>query len=150
MAGAALVVSIVALVVSGLAYWRQVKWARVAAEAQARLAEIEAERHTVDLTEQQRARLSVVFEPVGTDSHMLVIRNNGPATARDVTIDLESRAPGDAPGFRDSPFPATIPAGADAAAHLDESLATATLLTGTLQWTDDTGDNEEARDLTIR
>ena len=57
-----------------------------------RIAAIEGERHTTALLERMRAALSVEFEPVGTDSHMLVVRNEGPATAHGVTIDLAPRA----------------------------------------------------------
>ena len=105
MAIAALVVSVLALVVSTLA----ARWAKVAAVAQSDLAAIEAERHRAAGRERQRAVLSVGSEPVGTNSHMLVVHNEGPATARDVTIDLAPRAPGEAPGLLNSRSPRTIP-----------------------------------------
>lgn len=75
------------------------KWANVAASAQAQLATIEEARHTTDVLQRERAKLSVHFEPVGTNSHMLVVRNEGPATASHVTIDLapRRRRPQDAP-----------------------------------------------------
>jgi hypothetical protein len=92
MALAALVVSVLALLTSGFAYWRQVKWARVAGRAQVRIAAIEGERHTTALLERMRAALSVEFEPVGTDSRKLVVRHECPATAHGVTIDLVPRA----------------------------------------------------------
>jgi hypothetical protein len=154
MAGAALAVSIFALLVSALAalaYWRQVKWAKVAASAQAQLAAIEEARHTTDVVERERATLSVHFEPVGTNSHMLVVRNEGPATASHVTIDLAPRIEGDvAPEMRDSSFPATIAPDAEATAFLSESLTTTTQLIGTIKWTDDEGGHEDSRELTIR
>ena len=151
MAPAALAVSIFALLVSGLAYWRQVKWAKVASNAQAKIAAIEEARHTTDLLERERATLSVHFEPVGTNSHMVVVRNEGPAIAYHVTIDLAARVEGEvAPETRDSSFPATIAPDAEATAFLSESLATTTRLTGTIKWTDDAGGHEESRNLTIR
>ena len=150
MALAALAVSVVALVTSGIAYWRQVNWAKVAASAQAQIAAIEEARHTTALLERERATLSVQFEAVGTDSHMLVVRNEGPATAYDVTIDLAPRAAGRAPELSDTPFPATISPRAEATAHVSEDLSTATLLTGSLKWTDDAGSHEERLDLSIR
>jgi GNAT superfamily N-acetyltransferase len=48
MTVAALVVAILALIVSVLAYWRQDKWAKVAAHAQAQLVAIEEARDTAD------------------------------------------------------------------------------------------------------
>ena len=158
---AALVVSVLALLVSGFAYWRQVKWARIAGRAQVRIAAIEGERPTTALLERMRAALSVEFEPVGTDGHMLVVRNEGPATAHGVTIDLAPRAApptgrrwplrsGVAPELLNSPFPATISPGAKAAAPLNENLATVTQLRGTLKWTDGEGAHEEHLDLSIR
>jgi hypothetical protein len=161
MALAALVVSVLALVTSGFAYWRQVKWARIAGRAQVRIAAIEGARHTTALLERMRAALSVEFEPVGTDSHMLVVRNEGPATAHGVTIDLAPRAAppgrrrwpprsGVAPELLNSPFPATISPRAEATALLGENLATVTKLTGTLKWADGEGVHEEHLDLSIR
>jgi hypothetical protein len=160
MALAALVVSIVALLVSALAYWRQVKWARIAGRAQVRIAAIEGERHTTALLERMRAALSVEFEPVGTDRHKLVVRNDGPATAHGVTIDLAPRATphgrrwpprsGVAPALLNSPFPATISPRAEATVLLNENLATVTQLTGTLKWADGEGAHEEHLDLSIR
>jgi hypothetical protein len=161
MALAALVVSVLALVTSGFAYWRQVKWARIAGRAQVRITAIEGERHTTALLERMRAALSVEFEPVGTDSHMLVVRNEGPATAHGVTIDLAPRAAppgrrrwpprsGVAPELLNSPFPATISPRAEATALLGENLATVTKLTGTLKWADGEGVHEEHLDLSIR
>jgi hypothetical protein len=158
MAAGALVVSILALLMSSFLYWRQAKWAKVAANAQQQaasaqeqLAAIEEARHTIDLRERERAALSVHFEPVGTDSHMIVVRNDeGPATAYDVAIDLAPRAAGVAPELLNCPFPATIPPRAEATALLSESLATATQLTGTLKWTDGEGPHEEHFDLSIR
>ena len=160
MALAALVVSVLALLASGFAYWRQVKWARIAGRAQVRIAAIEGQRHTTALLERMRAGLSVEFEPVGTDSHMLVVRNEGPATAHGVTIDLAPRAAppgrrrpprsGVAPGLLNSPFPATISPRAEATALLSETLATVTQLTGTLKWADGEGAHEEHLDLSIR
>jgi hypothetical protein len=160
MALAALVVSVLALLMSGFAYWRQVKWARIAGRAQVRIAAIEGERHTTALLERMRAALSVEFEPVGTDSHMLVVRNEGPATAHGVTIDLAPRAAppgrrwpprsGVAPELLNSPFPTTISPRAEATALLSENLATVTQLTGTLKWADGEGAHEEHLDLSIR
>jgi hypothetical protein len=157
---AALVVSVLALLASGFAYWRQVKWSRVAGRAQVRIAAIEGERHTTALLERMRAALSVEFEPVGTGRHMLVVRNDGPATAHGVTIELAPRAApprrrwphqsGVAPELVNSPFPATISPRAEATALLDENLATVTQLTGTLKWADGEGAHEERRDLSIR
>jgi hypothetical protein len=150
---AALVVSILALLVAALAYWRQVKWARIAGRAQVRIAAIEGERPTTALLERMRAALSVEFEPVGTGGHMLVVRNEGPATAHGVTIDLAPRAAprgrrwplraGVAPELLNSPFPATIYPRAKATAPLNETLATVTQLSGTLKWTDGEGAHEE-------
>lgn len=150
MAGAALVVSIIALLTSGVAYWRQVRWTKVAASAQAKLAAIEEARHTTAMLERERASLSVEFEAVGTDSHMLVVRNEGAATAYGVTIDLAPRAAGVAPDLLNTPFPATIAPRAEATALLIEDLSTATQLTGTLRWTDGAGANEERLELSIR
>jgi hypothetical protein len=157
---AALVVSILALLVSALAYWRQVKWARIAGRAHVRIAAIEGERPTTALLERMRAALSVEFEPVGTGGHMLVVRNEGPATAHGVTIDLAPRAAprgrrwplrsGVAPELLNSPFPATICPRAKATVLLNENLATVTQLTGTLKWTDGEGAHEEHLDLLIR
>jgi hypothetical protein len=157
---AALVVSVLALLVSGFAYWRQVKWARIAGRAQVRIAAIERERHTTALLERMRAALCVEFEPVGTDTRMLVIRNEGPATAHGVTIDLAPRAAppgrrwpvraGIAPELLNSPFPATIAPRAEATALLNENLATVTQLTGALKWADGEGAHEEHLDLSIR
>jgi hypothetical protein len=159
MALAALVVSVLALLASGFAYWRQVKWARIAGSAQVRIAAIEGQRHTTALLERMRAALSVEFEPVGTGGHMLVVRNDGPATAHGVTIDLAPRAAsgrrrphrsGVAPELVNSPFPATISPGAEATALLSENLSTVTQLTGTLKWADGEGAHEEHLDLSIR
>jgi hypothetical protein len=157
---AALVVSVLALLTSGFAYWRQVKWARVAGRAHVRIAAIEGERPTTALLERMRAALSVQFEPVGTDGHVLVVRNEGPATAHGVTIDLAPRTTpprrrwplrsGVAPELLNSPFPATISPRAEATALVNESLATVTQLTGTLKWTDGEGAHEEHLDLSIR
>jgi hypothetical protein len=157
---AALVISVLALLVSGFAYWRQVKWARIAGRAEVRIAAIEGERPTTALLERMRAALSVEFEPVGTDGHMIVVRNEGPATAHGVTIDLAPRAAppgrrwplrsGVAPELLNSPFPATISPRARAAARLKENLATVTQLRGTLKWTDGEGAHEEHLDLSIR
>ena len=131
MALAALVVSVLALLMSGFAYWRQVKWARIAGRAQVRIGAIEGQRHTTALLERMRAALSVEFEPVGTDSHMLVVRNEGPATAHGVTIDLAPRAAppgrrwpprsGVGPELLNSPFPTTISPRAEATALLSET-----------------------------
>ena len=139
---AALVLSILALLVSALAYWRQVKWARIAGRAQVRIAASEGERPTTALLERRRAALSVEFEPVGTGGHMLVVRTEGPATAHGVTIDLAPRAAplgrrwplrsGVAPELLNSPFPATICPRAKASVLLNENLATVTQLRGTL------------------
>jgi hypothetical protein len=130
-----------------------------------RIAAIEGERHTTALLERMRAALSVKFEPVGTDSHMLVVRNEGPATAHGVTIDLapgarvvapqtfqRGRFPrtGVAPELLNSPFPATISPRVEATALLSENLATVTQLTGTLKWADGEGAHEERLDLSIR
>jgi hypothetical protein len=157
---AALVVSMLALLVSALAYWRQVKWARIAGRAQVRIAAIEGERPTTALLERMRAALSVEFEPVGTGGHMLIVRNEGPATAHGVAIDLAPRAAplrrgwplrsGVAPELLNSPFPATICPRAKATALLNENLATVTQLTATLKWTDGEGAHEEHLDLLIR
>jgi hypothetical protein len=157
---AALVVSILALLVSALAYWRQVKWARIAGRAQVRIAAIEGERPTTALLERMRAALSVEFQPVGTGGHMLVVRNEGPATAHGVTIDLAPRAApigrrwplrsGVAPELLNSPFPTTICPRARATALLNETLATVTQLTATLKWTDGEGAHEEHLDLSLR
>jgi len=156
----ALVVSILALLVSALAYWRQVRWARIAGRAHVRIAAIEGERDTTALLERMRAALSVGFEPVGTDSRMLVVRNDGPATAHGVTIELAPRAAppgrrwpmrsGVAPEMLDSPFPATIFPRSEATALLNESLATVTQLRGTLKWMDGEGSHEEHLDLSLR
>jgi hypothetical protein len=129
MALAALLVSGLALLTSWFAIWRQVHLAKRVEE---------------------RATLSVKIEPVGTSSNMLVVRNDGPATAYDVTIDLTPRAPGEAPGLLNSPFPAIVAARSEASAILSESLATATQLMGTLKWTDDAGSHEEHLYLVIR
>jgi hypothetical protein len=104
--------------------------------------------------------LSVTFEPVGTRNHMLVVRNEGPATAHGVTIDLAPTvAPpgrrwplrsGVVPELLDSPFPTTISPRAAATALLNESLATVTRLTCTLKWMDGEGSHEEQLDLSIR
>jgi hypothetical protein len=67
-----------------------------------------------------------------------------------VTVDLATRAPGEAPGLLYSPFPATIVAGAETTAHLNESLATATLITATRRWRDDSGEQARSADLVIR
>ena len=165
MALVALVVSVLALLTSGFAYWRQVKWARIAGRAQVRIAAIEGERHTTALLERMRAALSVEFEPVGTGSHMLVVRNEGPATAHGVTIDLAPGAAvvepqtlqrgrfhrtGVAPELLNSPFPATISPRAEATALLSENLATVTQLKGTLKWADGEGAHEEHLNLSIR
>ena len=160
MALAALVVSILALLVSALAYWRQVRWSRVAGRAHVRIAAIEGERDTTALLERMRAALSVTFEPAGTGRRMLVVRNEGPATAHGVTIDLAPRAAppgrrwplrsGVAPELLDSPFPATISPRAKATALLNETLATVTQLTGTLKWMDGEGSHEEHLDLSLR
>jgi hypothetical protein len=159
---AALVVSILALLVSALAYWRQVKWARIAGRAQVRIAAIEGQRDTTALLERMRAELSVEVEPVGMNSHRLVVRNEGPATAHGVTISLAPRAAhrvtisrarratGVAPELINSPFPATISPRAGATALLSENLATVTQLTGTLKWADGEGAHEEHLDLLIR
>jgi hypothetical protein len=157
---AALVVSSLALLVSALAYWRQVKWARIAGRAQVRIAAIEGERPSTALLERMRAALSVEFQPVGTGGHMLVIRNEGPATAHGVTIDLAPRAApigrrwplrsGVAPELLNSPFPTTICPRARATALLNETLATVTQLTATLKWTDGEGAHEEHLDLSLR
>lgn len=158
MALAALVVSILAAVVSGFALWRQVKWAKVAAtaekqaaSAQTRIAMIEEVRHSTEQRERERATLHVRIDPVGTNSHMLVVANESPtATAYDVTVDLESRAAGAVPDLRDSPFPATIPPRAETTAFLSENLTTATQFTATLKWRDGEGSHEERRDLSIQ
>jgi hypothetical protein len=157
---AALVVSILAMLVSALAYWRQVKWSKIAGSAQVRIAAIEGERPTTALLERMHAALHVEFVPVDTGSHMLVVRNEGPATAHGVTIDLAPRgAPpgrrwplrsGVAPELLNSPFPATICPRAKATALLNETLATVTQLTGTLKWTDGEGAHQEQLDLSIR
>jgi hypothetical protein len=157
---AALVVSILALLGSALAYWRQVKWAKIAGSAHVRIAAIEWERPTTALLERMCAALSVEFEAVGTGGHMLVVRNEGPATAHGVTIELTPRAApigrrwplrsGVAPGLVDSPFPATICPRAKATALLNQTLATVTQLTGTLKWTDGEGAHQEQLDLWIR
>jgi hypothetical protein len=107
-----------------------------------------------------RAVLSVGFEPVGTGGHMLVVRNEGPATAHGVTIELAPRAarPGRRRPFRsgvvpellNSPFPATISPRAEATALLTENLATVTQLTGTLKWADGEAAHEVHLDLSIR
>jgi hypothetical protein len=155
----ALVVSILALLVSALAYWRQVRWARIAGSAHVRIAAIEGERDTTALLERMRAVLSVTFEPVGTRNRMLVVRNEGPATAHGVTIDLAPRAAppgrrwplrtGVAPELLNSPFPATICPRAQAAALVNENLATVKQLTGTLKWMDGEGSHEEHLDLSL-
>jgi hypothetical protein len=123
----------VALLVSAFAHWRQVKWARIAGRAHVQIAAIEGERPTTALLERMRAALSVEFEPVGTGGHMLVVRNEGPATAHGVTIDLAPRAAplgrrwplrtGVAPELLNSPFPATICPRAKATTLLNENLA---------------------------
>lgn len=154
----ALVVSILALLVSALAYWRQVRWARIAGSAHVRIAAMEGERDTTALLERMRAVLSVTFEPVGTRNRMMVVRNEGPATAHGVTIDLAPRAAppgrrslrtGVAPKLLNSPFPATICPRAQAAALLNENLATVRQLTGTLKWMDGEGSHEEHLDLSL-
>jgi hypothetical protein len=157
---AALVVSVLALLVSGFAYWRQVKWARIAGGAHVRIAAIEGERPTTALLERMRAALSVEFEPIGMAGHMVVVRNEGPATAHGVTIELAPRAAplgrrwplrsGVAPEVLDSPFPATISPRAEATALLNENLATVTQLTCTLKWTDGEGAHEQHLDVSIR
>jgi hypothetical protein len=157
---AALVVSVLALLTSGFVYWRHVKWARIAGRAQVRIAAIEGERPTTALLERMRAALSVDFEPVDTGGHVLVVRNEGPATAHGVTIDLAPRAAppgrrrpflsGVAPELLNSPFPATISPRAEATALLNENLSTVTQLTGTLKWADGEGAHEEHLDLSIR
>ena len=138
MAIAAFVVSVLALAISGLTYWRQ-----------ARLADIEEARHALEVAQRTRAAVDVRTEPVATDSHMVVVSNGGPADAHGVTVDLAPRGPGEAPGLSNSPFPATIEAGAETSAGLDESLATATLLAATLRWTDGSGVQTRRVDLTI-
>jgi hypothetical protein len=125
-----------------------------------RIAAIEGERDTTALLERMRAALSVRFEPVGTGQRMLVVRNEGPATAHGVTFDLAPRATppgrrwplrsGLAPELLNSPFPTTISPRAEATALLHENLATVKQLTGTLKWTDGEGSHEEHLDLSIR
>lgn len=150
MAVAALVVSVLALATSVVAYWRQDKWAKVAASADAQLARIEQARHSLEVDARRRAVLVVRVEPAGTDGHLLVVANEGPDAASDVTVALTSRAAGDAPGLMDSPFPATIVAGAETSAHLDESLATSTLVTADVRWVDGAGDQRQQVGLTLR
>jgi hypothetical protein len=140
--------SLAALVVSVMLAWRQTHlqllWmilARRQTELQARVAAIEEARRAEEVKARGRARVTARYDP---SFLVLCLTNDGPATARGVTVEVRPIGDGEppAPDLRDLPM--DLRPGQQL--FLDAQHASpdrATSITATVRWTDDTGDQDE-------
>lgn len=123
MSIAALIVSVLALLVAGAA----AEFSRRQAAAARSVARIEEQRHAHELADRlaieadaRQAHLRLMFRTHPTEGrqtprHYLVVRNDGPATAEDVTVELIAATDGKASwATTDSPWPRRLHAGEEA------------------------------------
>ncbi len=142
MAAAGLVISILALVVSGLA----VRWARRAAKAQEQLTAIEAARDEASAIVRNSARLTVCYVKELEKNHRrwyLVVENSGDAPARNVTVELIARDGGQAPRLASVPSPGTIGPRSEVRLTASMVIPTAAYCDAVLRWHDGAGPHEE-------
>jgi hypothetical protein len=145
MEAAALAVSAVALVVAAVAYWRQVTWARVAADAQERLAQLEGERRDDELRQREQARMHARFEREGNRLYFIVENHSEQATAHDVNATLAAAAGllGVVPRLLEMPFPTTIGPKSEIRVPAERRAGTVSNCNVTVTWWDDVGNQRQ-------
>jgi hypothetical protein len=140
--------SLAALVVSVTLAWRQTDiqllWvilARRQTDIQARVAAIEEARRAEEVEARGRARVTARFDPAFL---VLCLTNDGPATARGVTVEVRPIGDGEPPPLDLRDLPIELRPGQQL--FLDAQHASpyrATSITATVRWTDDTGAQDE-------
>jgi hypothetical protein len=140
--------SLAALVVSVILAWRQTDiqllWvilARRQTDIQARVAAIEEARRAEEVEARGRARVTARFDP---SFLVLCLTNDGPATARGVTVEVRPIGDGEPPALDLRDLPIELRPGQQL--FLDAQHASpdrATSITATVRWTDDTGAQDE-------
>ncbi len=103
---AALLVSVVALVLSGLALWQTKRQADAAAQGTA--LSLEQDARAVEAA--KAARVTATIERTGPNKRELTVINRGPATARgvDVVAEIPFGSTGNEPTRLTSPFPCDL------------------------------------------
>jgi len=140
--------SLTALVVSVILAWRQtdlqalsVILGRRQTDIQARIAAIEEARRAEEVKARGRARMTVRFD---LSFQVLCLTNDGPATARGVTVEVRPIGGGEPPALDLRELPMDLRPGQQL--FLDAEQASpdrATSMMATVRWTDDTGAQDE-------
>jgi hypothetical protein len=144
IAGIALGVSALALVVSGLLAWWQNR-------LQARLTAIEEARRGEEVEARQHARVTASIPEPGMGHRRLVLTNHGPAVARSVTIDVSSAIEGKQLPFIDGVegFRADLQPGQPMHFSMAVAGEDAEQINTVVRWVDDAGSQETTYTLRV-
>jgi hypothetical protein len=136
IAGIALGVSALALIVSGLMFWWQNR-------LQSRVAAIEEARRREEVEARQRAHVTVGITRASNLRGDLVLANEGPAVARSVTIEISSASEAKPPQVLGlERLPVHLQPGQPMSFDLLGSLAEAGPINALVRWVDDAGPHE--------
>jgi hypothetical protein len=128
-------IALVALVVS-------FRVARRQTAIQERLTAIEETRRAEEVEARRLAQVTASFQPRGPDSQ-LVVHNQGPATARDVEVEVEE-GPGVPPVFSLEGLPNDLQPDQPMTFQVPVSMGEAAPLRVTVRWHDGAGGHEQA------
>jgi hypothetical protein len=128
-------IALVALVVS-------FRIARRQTAIQERLTAIEETRRAEEVEARRLAQVTASFQPRGPDSQ-LVVHNQGPATARDVEVEVEE-GPGVPPVFSLEGLPNDLQPDQPMTFQVPVSMGEAAPLRVTVRWHDGAGGHEQA------